>query len=80
MNTFEIILIVGLVLGVIGSNFALIRYANKFKVPPSVKQHFVQEQEQEQEQQEKEQAAQKTETAKSTPEQTGQSTDKNDSA
>jgi len=76
MNTFEIILIVGLVLGVIGSNLALIKYANKFKMPPSVKQHFVQEQEQEQ----KEQVAQKNATAKSTAEKTGQSTDKNDSA
>jgi len=69
MNTFEIVLIVGLVFGVIGSNLALLRYANKVKIPPSVKQHFEQQQKKEQEQKD----------PSTKPEQTQQSSDKNDS-
>lgn len=46
MNTIEIVLIIALVVGVIGSNFALIKYANKFKLPPNVKQHFEQDEQQ----------------------------------
>lgn len=42
MNTFEVILIIALVLGVIGSNLALLKYSNKFKLPPNVKKHFEQ--------------------------------------
>ncbi|NRA55110.1 MAG: DUF2897 family protein [Gammaproteobacteria bacterium] len=66
MNTFEIILIVGLVFGVIGSNLALLRYANKVKIPPSVKQHF-------------EQPEQDKKDPSTKPEQSQQSSDKNDS-
>lgn len=43
MNTFEIVLIIALVLGVIGSNLALLKYSSKFKIPPNVKQHFEQQ-------------------------------------
>ncbi|MDP2559966.1 DUF2897 family protein [Psychrobium sp. 1_MG-2023] len=42
MTTFEIILIIALVLGVIGSNLALLKYSNKFKLPEQTKQHFKQ--------------------------------------
>lgn len=43
MNTIEIVLIIALVLGVIGSNLALLKYSSKFKLPPNVKQHFEQD-------------------------------------
>ena len=35
MNTIAVILIIIFVLGIIASNIALIRYSNKFELPPS---------------------------------------------
>nr|WP_136249585.1 DUF2897 family protein [Ningiella ruwaisensis] len=37
MNTFEIVVIITLVLGIIAGNILLLRYSNKFKIPKDFK-------------------------------------------